>query len=160
MLLRRFLLIALSFAIAAATIWYFFTNAAPFQLDASQLAAYRINPDNRQRGGGSEFHHWEVLETRPAVPQAARQELIRVLQSHSTYGLEAYKCFDPGMAFSFGGGTNRVDVLICLHCRRARFYRGDGVVYKVLSDSGVERLVKIYHDLFGPDPVPASAPTE
>ena len=100
-------------------------------------------PDSAPR-----LHDWPVMGDSVPVPPDIAAALREVLSSPSTYTIYDSQCFEPGLAVSFGAGSNRVDVLICLLCNRAMFYRGDMQVGRCLSDEGKRRLSSIYDRLF------------
>jgi hypothetical protein len=96
------------------------------------------------------LHGWKIDKTVEPLPDDVRLSLLSVLQSRWSYSLEDIRCFEPGMAFSFGQGRQRVEVLICLHCRKAYFAKGDQVAHTNLNESATRKLREIYGRLFGP----------
>jgi hypothetical protein len=129
----------------------------PFPIDAEPVVARRVYsgaddsiapPENAPR-----LHDWPVIGDPVPVPPDVAAELRDILSSSSTYLIQQSDCFEPGMAVSFGQGPNRVDVIICLLCNRAVFYRGDQSVVRKISDLGNKRLMGIYERVFK-KPVP------
>lgn len=140
--------------------WHGLSNAAPFPLGARPVVAYQLGSVIFQKGDvpsvEANFHDYRIETTRTDVPDDVLRELVQSLESRSTYTDNAYKCFDPGMGFTFGNGPERVEVLICLACRRADFCRGNKWVNTCLSGKGIARLDAVYRRLFTPTTQPTS----
>jgi hypothetical protein len=98
------------------------------------------------------LREWQVIGQPVAVPPDVAAEIRQILSSPSTYLASQSDCFLPGMAISFGDGDSRVDVVICLLCNRAVFYRGDSQIPRRISDEGNRRLTSVYQRLFGSPP--------
>ncbi len=140
--------------------WHYLAQrrSLPFALTGEPVVGRRISshfastltppPDDAPR-----LRDWPVIGEPAAVAPDVAAELREILGSPSTYTFFDSDCFEPGMAVSFGEGAYRVDVLICLLCDRAVFYRGDRQVGRHISDQGKMRLTAIYQRLFG-TPVP------
>ena len=134
--------------------WYHLSQRRhlPFPINAEPIVSQRIYNEflnvDRPPDGTPELHHWKVLGDALPVPSDVAAQVRNILASPSTYTMHDSQCFEPGMAFSFGEGSNRVDVLICLLCNRAVFYRGAEEVGHCLSDDGNKRLSAIYERLF------------
>jgi len=99
-----------------------------------------------------QFHGWRVFADPIAVPPDVAAELRNILSTPSSFTFSDSQCFEPGMAFSFGQGADHVDVLICLLCNRAVFFRGDAQVGRCISEEGNKRLTAVYQTLFHKPP--------
>lgn len=73
-----------------------------------------------------------------------------VLSAQDSYGSrdDAMRCFNPRLGFTMGSGTEALDVLICIECLWAYFFRADTPTTKALSPSGRDRLISLQVDLF------------
>ena len=129
---------------------------APFPLTGDPVVVRHIYsmggddpfpPENSPR-----LRDWPVIGEPVRVTPEVAAEIRQILNSRSTYDVGQPACFEPGMAISFGDGGGRVDVVICLLCHRAVFYRGDSQVARKISDEGNKRLTSIYRRLFNSRP--------
>jgi hypothetical protein len=58
------------------------------------------------------------------------------------------RCFIPGVGFTVGGGAERIEILVCLQCYWAYFFRGETRMAEALSEAGHRQLAEIYGELF------------
>ena len=63
------------------------------------------------------------------------------------------RCFIPGVGFTIGSGAETVEILVCLECYWAYFFRDETKMVEALSEVGHRRLAEFYVELFpGSDP--------
>jgi hypothetical protein len=73
--------------------------------------------------------------------------------AEETFGGEGMRCFNPGLGFAIGANPEMVEVLVCLECRYAYFFRGEERLVRTLSDEGYRLLGEFYREVFpGNDP--------
>jgi len=142
-------------AVLGGFAWHYLAQrrSLPFPLIGEPVIGRRIDsmasnvpqpPDDAPK-----MYEWPVIGDAVMVAPDVAAELREILSSPSTYTFQDSDCFEPGMAVSFGDGTNRVDVLICLLCNKAIFYRGERRVGRHISEQGNKRLRSIYQRIFG-----------
>jgi hypothetical protein len=130
----------------------------PFPIDADPVVGrqvYSIASDLPEPPKDApQLDGFPIIGKPVAIPADLARELREVLKSRSTYMYVDSMCFEPGMAVSFGSGADRVDVVICLLCDRAVFYRGGVSSGRRLTDEGKQRLKSIYDRMFPPTSQP------
>ena len=123
----------------------------PFALDADPVLATPID-GMAWNATDPQIRGWMKGGQPVTVPADIASDLRKVLADSSTYKLVDTQCFVPHIAFSFGQGPGRVDVVVCLFCDRVYFYRGDQSVGHSLTHEGHNRLMAIYRRIFHADP--------
>jgi hypothetical protein len=150
-------LVAATVSIGLMAIWQQNAEAhrLPFLLNAEPVIANKVHSIvSTTKPSARLLRDFQLEGNEVTVTPEVSAEVRQILADTSTYHFSISKCFEPGLALSFGDGPDRVDVLICLLCNRVVFYRGDEEVARHLSDQGNLRLARIYKKLFGIDPPP------
>jgi hypothetical protein len=147
-------IIALGSIALGVGLWWWVDQrcSPPYALDGGLVVGRRVysmgvDDADEPPATAPQLDGWPVLETLPMSADLAR-EVREVLYSHSTYMAVDSTCFEPGMAVSFGTGADQVDVVICVRCDRAVFYRAGQSEGRRLTIEGGKRLVSIYERLF------------
>jgi hypothetical protein len=173
-------LIVLAAMLAIWLIWQIFVPALPMPLDASRVTVHQLSPAMRharsdelsaamarvgaQSSATMPFastlpvypliqNRWDAVESKVILDAELRDEIESALDSQFTYGLFPAMCFEPGFAFTFGQGDDRVDVVVCVSCSQAYFYRGKEKKGTILSIYGGKRLQKLAERAIG-HPIP------
>ena len=110
------------------------------------------------RLGGN--YNFVVQESKPGILRSATilssnsmtkvqcKRLESLLTTKSIFGGEGMRCFNPGLGITIANAIESFDVLLCLRCNWAYFFRGETRMTEELSDSGVQGLTEIYDELF------------
>ena len=99
-----------------------------------------------------ELRSARILESRSLTnEQTAR--LRDIFTAPASFGEDGMRCFVPGVGFTVGNGTEAIEILVCLQCYWAYFFRGKSLMIEALSEAGHDQLAEIYVELFpGNDP--------
>ncbi len=91
----------------------------------------------------------QILASQVAT-EAEAVRIREVLSAQDTYGSRdhAMRCFSPRLGFTLDSGVAALDVLICIECHWAYFFRGDALTTKALSPIGRQRLMALQLNLF------------
>lgn len=143
-------------AIILIGVLVFFANFSfqkpPYPLPASPIAAYRITGEERDgalfSGDPETIRGYAIVQERQITDPQLKQDILALLNTRLTYGLEGMACFEPGIAIRLGDGPNQVDALICLECQHMYFFRNDQIGYRDISALGIERIRTMYPRLF------------
>ncbi len=147
-------LIATAISIGSITIWQQNAEAhrLPFLLNAEPVVANKVHSIvSTTKPSARLLRDFQLEGNEIIVPPEVSTEVRQILADPSTYHFSISKCFEPGLALSFGDGPDRVDVLICLLCNRVVFCRGAGAVARHLSNQGNLQLARTYKKLFAID---------
>ncbi len=129
----------------------------PFPLNAEPVVGFRLysvpGVGTSPKENAPELHGWKMVGDGIPISNELASAARTILSSPSTYTGHDQRCFEPGMAITFGQGANQIDVLICLFCDRVVFYKGDEQVGHVLTKEGHEKLKTIYEQVFR-EPLP------
>jgi len=127
-------------------------------LPSEPIRAYRLDGVYDFKGESSksgQLRSARILEDKQlTLTQDAR--VRSVFTEVASFGGEGARCFIPGLGFTIGEGAEKVEILVCLKCYWAYFFRGDTQTVEALSDLGYRQLYEIYVDLF-PAGDPAAA---
>lgn len=88
-----------------------------------------------------------IRETKP-LTEAQQAHIRDILHDPATFGGEGMRCFIPGLGFTIGTGPETVEVLLCLRCYHAYFFRAETHWHECLSKLGYDQLLKFYTELF------------
>lgn len=124
-------------------------------LPPGPIVAHRLDGHYDFRGSDSqvgELRSAGILDSRPLTnEQSAR--LRTTLTKTASFGGEGMRCFIPGVGFTVGSGAETLEILVCLQCYWAYFFRGESRTVEVLSKVGHRQLAEFYGELFpGNDP--------
>jgi hypothetical protein len=139
---------------AAATAWYlWWPGRSPFVLPDGPVVAFALDGNyEHQNEPLPLMRRWPVLERRQLDDATAKLVRDAVSDDANLHGDTGVKCFDPGLGFRFGRAGDEVEVLICLHCKNAYFYRGTGRDLaggkKAVTEAGVEAFGHLHASLF------------
>ena len=125
------------------------TAFAPF--GNPKISAYRIDSrqDKPEKMEDGYLYSWKVIATKEIRSKGLSDSIRNILTQSATYGNEHFKCFLPGMAFSLVEGDNSIEILICLKCRNAHYYKdGSSHSFCQLSAVGVDQLARLYQEIF------------
>jgi hypothetical protein len=130
------------------------TDTIP-DLPLGHTMAYRLAGQHPEYDGphklrvGPDYLHGCRIVSRSLMTEGVVVAARDLLTSIKTYGDRAMgaRCYFPGFAFSFGAGTAKVDVLVCLECRWVVFHFGGQSVSVAPTDDGLARLREIYQTL-------------
>lgn len=124
-------------------------------LPSGPLLAHRLNGNFDFRGGVSqpgELRSARILESRPLTDEQ-NARLRGALTAKASFGGEGMRCFMPGVGFTVGSGGEAIEILVCLRCYWAYFFRGESRMVEALSEAGHRQFAEIYVELFpGNDP--------
>lgn len=125
------------------------------ELPYGPFNAHRLNGDYDFRGGTSqpgELRSARILESRLLTDEQSTG-LRATLTATASFGGEGMRCFIPGLGFTVGSGAGAIEILVCLQCYWAYFFRGETRMVEALSEAGHRQLAGIYVELFpGQDP--------
>src|SRR5947209_2984114 len=110
------------------------------------LVAHRLNGHYDFRGGASqpgELRSVHILETEP-LNEGQSTRLRAILTAKTSFGGEGMRCFIPGVGFTVGNGADTIEILVCLKCYWAYFFRGETKMVEALSEAGQRQLAEIY----------------
>jgi hypothetical protein len=119
-------------------------------LASGLLVAHRLNGHYDFRGGVSqsgELRSARILETKPLTEEQSAR-LRAILTATASFGGMGMRCFIPGIGFTVGSGMDAVEILVCLQCYWAYFFRGETRMVEALSETGHRQLAEIYVELF------------
>jgi hypothetical protein len=116
-----------------------------YRLDGHYDFRSQVSQAGRLRSAG-------ILESRPLTEEQSTR-LRALLTAVDSFGGEGMRCFIPGLGFTVGDGSEVVEVVVCLRCYWAYFFRSDVRMVEPLSEGGHRRLGELYVELFpGNDP--------
>lgn len=120
------------------------------RLPLGSIVAHKVNGFQKSMGISSEpgeLRGAKIMNSKPLTEeQAARVRSI--FTTETSFGDKGTRCFFPGLGFTIGTGPETVEILICLQCMWAYFFRGEETMREPLSASGHEKLAEIYVELF------------
>lgn len=119
-------------------------------LPQAPILAHRLNGGydfNNPVSSPGKLRSSAILETIP-LTEAQDSRIREILNDPATFGGEVIRCFIPGLGFTIGTGPETVEVLICLKCAWAYFFRGETRQVENLSDAGYSLLLEFYTELF------------
>lgn len=119
-------------------------------LPDGSIVAFRLSRHYDFRGGVSqpgELRSARILESRPLSDEQSKQ-LRAILTGERSFGGEPMRCFFPGLGFRVGDEVGALEILVCLQCYWAYFFRNETRMVEVLSEAGHRQLSEIYVKLF------------
>jgi hypothetical protein len=118
-------------------------------LPSGPLVAHRLNGNYESEvpSQQGELRSARILESKPLTDEQSTR-LRAILAGKASFGGEGMRCFTPGVGFTIGSGAEAVEVLVCLRCYWAYFFRGEKRMMEALSKAGHRQLAEIYVELF------------
>jgi hypothetical protein len=119
-------------------------------LPPGQVVGYKLNGHYDFRGAASQpgqLRSSGILESHLLTDEQGVR-LRNLLAAPASFGGEGMRCFNPGMGFSIGMGSEMVEVLVCLRCYWAYLFQGDQAMHEALSKTGHAKLAGFYVELF------------
>jgi hypothetical protein len=156
---RRVFLLALGglAILSGAATWWKFRSPARLDsqnalnllagMETANLTFFRLNPIGPKAADAPpppKLRDWEILQTKSIQDRTQVDRVRAILMDASTYGDQAFNCFDPGLGFRFETAGRRIELVICLSCRHVYVYEVDRRQFWILSDAGARRLMEVY----------------
>jgi|SRR5215468_6502064 len=127
-------------------------------LPPGPIVAHRLNGNYDFRGSASqpgELRSVRILDTKPLTDEQSTR-LRATFAAAASFGGDGMRCFIPGVGFTVGAGAEAIEILVCLRCYWAYFFRGETRMVEALSEAGHRQFAEIYVELF-PDSNPDAA---
>ncbi len=106
--------------------------------------AHQLNGDVSPLG---DLRGYRISSNLPLSEEQARR-IRTILTTPESFGGDGARCFAPGLGFSMGSDAERLEILVCLSCYWALFFRGDTEMTEALSEAGHHQLKEFYAELF------------